>query len=112
MSSPHVLDEGVPGDVHPGAAVLLEPSHRSQPRFEAAVIALDAVVGVLIGAVPGGWQELLQHRRVRRRSIGDHLGGHDVGRADRPLEEPVGGTGVSTGGDDTSRTWPNWSMAR
>jgi hypothetical protein len=31
MSSAEVLDEGVPGDHNPGAAVLLEPAHRTQP---------------------------------------------------------------------------------
>jgi hypothetical protein len=32
--------------------VLLEPSHRSQPRLQPAVIRLDPVVGVLIGSMP------------------------------------------------------------
>jgi hypothetical protein len=63
--------QGVPGDHSPGAAVLLEPAHRSQPRFEAAVASLDAVVGVLLSAMPGCWQQLVQHRRVGRRSVGD-----------------------------------------
>jgi transposase len=44
----NVLDEGVPGDDDPGAAVLLEPTHRSQPRLQATVVSLDAVVGVLV----------------------------------------------------------------
>jgi hypothetical protein len=39
-----VLHKGVPGDHSPGAAVLLEPAHRPQPRFEVAVVSLDAVV--------------------------------------------------------------------
>jgi hypothetical protein len=33
VSAPNVLDEGVPGDDHSGAAVLLEPSHLSQRAF-------------------------------------------------------------------------------
>jgi hypothetical protein len=32
MATPQVLDEGVPGDHGLGAAVLLVPSHRTQPR--------------------------------------------------------------------------------
>ena len=41
VTPPKVLDERVPRDDHPGAAVLLEPSHRSQPRLQAAVVGLD-----------------------------------------------------------------------
>ncbi len=41
MPSPEVLDEGMPGDDYPGAAVLLQPTHRTQPRFQPAVISLD-----------------------------------------------------------------------
>jgi hypothetical protein len=55
--------QGVPGDHDPDAVVLLEPAHRTQPRFEAAVVALDAVVGVLLGAMPGRREQLAQHRR-------------------------------------------------
>jgi hypothetical protein len=32
--------KGVRGDHDPGAVVLLERAHRTQPRFEAAVVAL------------------------------------------------------------------------
>jgi hypothetical protein len=53
VSAADVLYERMPDDDHPGAAVLLEPSHRSQPRLEPAVVALNAVVGVPVGAVPG-----------------------------------------------------------
>jgi hypothetical protein len=42
----------MPGDHDSGAVVLLEPAHRSQPRLQPAVIALDPVVGIPIGAVP------------------------------------------------------------
>jgi hypothetical protein len=80
--------QGVPGDHDAGAAVLLEPAHRSQPRFEAAVVSLDAVVGVLLGAMPGHRQQLVQHRRVGRRSVGDDLDRDRRCRADGLLEEP------------------------
>src|SRR4029453_512868 len=48
----NVLDQGVAGDHDPGAAVLLEPAHRTQPRLETAVVALDPVAGIPIGAMP------------------------------------------------------------
>jgi hypothetical protein len=52
MPSAEVLDERVSGHNHPGATVLLEPTHRSQSCLQPAVIALDPVVGVPVGAVP------------------------------------------------------------
>src|SRR5918995_4783363 len=85
-----VLHEAMPNDDHPGATVLLEPAHRSQPRLEAAVVALDPVVGVAVGAVPRRWQQLVQYGRVHRRLIGGDLDGRDLGHADGPLEEPAG----------------------
>jgi hypothetical protein len=64
------------------------------------VICLDPVVGVSVGAVPCRWQQPLQHQRIHRRPVGDDLGGPDLGRADGPLEEPVGGRGISPSGDE------------
>jgi hypothetical protein len=66
----NVLDQRMPHKNHPGAAVLLEPSHRPQPCLQPAVITLDAVVGIPVGAMPRRWQQLLQHARVDRRLIG------------------------------------------
>jgi hypothetical protein len=40
---------------HPDGTILLEPAHRPQPRFQAAVVGLDPVVRVLLGAVPRCW---------------------------------------------------------
>jgi len=64
------------------------------------MVRLDSVVGVAVSAVPGCWQQLLQHSRVDRRLIGGDLDRHDLGRADGPLEEPVGSTGISAYGDE------------
>src|SRR4029450_8337601 len=100
VTSPKVLDERMPRHDHPGAVVLLESSHWSQPRLQAAVVSLDPVVGVLLSAMPCEWQQLLQYRWVHRRLIGGDLGGPDLGRADGPLEEPVGGRGISPSGDE------------
>jgi hypothetical protein len=93
----------VPGDDGPGAAVLLESAHGTQPRLEAAVVGLDTVVGVLIGAMPGRWQQRFQHRRVRRRLVSDDLDRRALGRADGPLEEAAGSSGVIVLVD---LTWP------
>jgi hypothetical protein len=38
VASPKILDEAMPSDDHPGAAVLLEPSQWSQPRLQAAMV--------------------------------------------------------------------------
>ena len=92
--------KGVPGDDHPGAAVLLEPSHWSQPRLQPAVIGLDPVVAVLLGAVPRRRQEFLLHGRVHRRLIGDNLDRRDLRGTDRSVEEPTGSLGVPAGGDE------------
>ena len=48
----------------------------------------------------GRRQQLLQHDRVGRRSVGDDLNGCDLGRADGPLEEPTGCLGVAPRGDE------------
>jgi hypothetical protein len=89
----------MPGDHDPGAAVLLEPAHRTQPRLQPAVVTLDVVVGIPIGAMPSRRQQLLEHRRVHRRMVGDDLNGRDLGRADGPLEETAGRPPVTLGGD-------------
>src|SRR6266508_4792774 len=47
-----VVDEAMPGDHDPGAAVLLAATHRPRPRRESAVVGLDAVVGVPVAAMP------------------------------------------------------------
>jgi hypothetical protein len=79
MSAPNVLDEGMPGDHDPGAAVLLEPPHRPKPRLQPAVVRLDLVVGVLVGSMPGHRRQLLEHARVHRRVVGDDLDRSDPG---------------------------------
>jgi len=53
VASSQILHEAMSGDHDPGAAVLLEPAHRPQPRCEATVVSLDAAIGVLLGAMPG-----------------------------------------------------------
>jgi len=100
VAASDILHEGMPGDDHPGTAVLLASAHRSQPRLQPAVVALDSVVGVLLGAVPRRWQQLLDQHQVGRCSVGDDLHGRDLRRADRPLEEPAGRPRVPPHGDE------------
>ena len=64
------------------------------------MVGLDPVVGVLLSAMPGRRQQLLQHDRVGRRLIRDHLDRSDLGRADGPLQEPPGGARVATRSDE------------
>src|SRR6266487_5582827 len=66
VSAPKVLHKGMPTHDDSGTAVLLEPTHRSQPRLRPAVVGLDTVVGVLLGPVPRCRHQLLQRDRVGR----------------------------------------------
>src|SRR5829696_9037542 len=100
VSAPKILHQGVSGDGHSGTAVLFETAHGTQSRLQPPVIALDPVVGVPISAVPGCWQQVLQHGRVDRRLIGGDLDGRDPGRVNGLVEEPTGGLGVSARGDE------------
>jgi hypothetical protein len=72
----------MPGEHDAGAAVLLEPSHRPEPCLQAAVIGLKSVVGVLLGAVPGRLEQVVQHRQVGQGAVSDNLDRSDLGRPD------------------------------
>src|SRR6266568_1306311 len=85
-----VLYQTMPGNHDPGATVLVEPAHRSQPRLEAAVVALDPVVGVLVGGVPGCWQQVLEHDRVCRCLVGSDLDGRHLRHLGGLSKEPGG----------------------
>jgi hypothetical protein len=102
----------MPGDDHPGTAVLLEAAHRSQPRRQPAVVALDAVVGVAVGTMPRRRQQLLQHGRVHRRLIGGDLGRAilvvPIARSKNRWAALVSRREATK----TSMTCPTWSMAR
>jgi hypothetical protein len=92
VATANVLNERVARDDDAGAAVLLQAPHRSQPRLQAAVVGLDTVVGIPIGAMPGRRDQLLDHQRVRRRSIGHDLHrprlGAPTADAPRPTTAP------------------------
>jgi hypothetical protein len=57
--------------------------------LQPAVVALDPVVGVLLGAMPRR-QQLLQDHQGRSAPDRHHLARHRPGRADGPLEESTG----------------------
>ena len=63
------------------------------------MVSLDPVVGVPLGAVPRRWEQLLQHHRIGRRSVGDDSDPLYLGRAEGPLEEPVSRHSVLPRGD-------------
>jgi hypothetical protein len=100
VSSPEVLDEGMPGDDHPGAVVLFEPAHRPQPRLQPAVICFDVVVAIPVSAMLSRWQQRAQHGRVHRRGVGDDLHRRRLRGADGVLEEPAGRRGIPSHGDE------------
>jgi hypothetical protein len=57
-------------------------------------------VGVTFDVVPRRRDQLIEHGRVHRRSVGDHLGGSHLQRGDRAAEEPPCRHRVAPGGDE------------
>jgi len=57
VAAAQVLDEGVPGD-GPQGAVAFQSAHRPQPGLEPAVVGFHPVVGVAVGDVRGGGDQL------------------------------------------------------
>ena len=51
------------------------------------MVSLNPVVGVPLGAMPSRWQQVLEHDRIGRGSVGDYLNGGHPRRADGLLEE-------------------------
>jgi hypothetical protein len=64
------------------------------------VIGLDPVVGVLLGAVPGRRQQVLQHDREGCRSVGSDLHCHHLGGVDGSFEAPPGCRSVALWRDE------------
>src|SRR6266508_4161038 len=82
VAAAEVLYEGVSRRDRSGAGVGLQAAHRPQPSFELAVVGLDPIVGVPVGAVPRGRHSFVEHPRVGRSLVGDHLGRPDLDRRD------------------------------
>jgi hypothetical protein len=73
VSSAQVLHECLAGGDRPSRAVAFESAHRAQPGFEPAVVSLDWIVRVLLDAVHGLRQQIIQHPWVARGPVGRDL---------------------------------------
>ncbi len=93
MAASRVLDESVAPDQGASRSSGLDAAHRSEPRLQASVIALDAVVCVLLGVMNSAGEHLVQGTGQRGRAIGG-----EVVRCSRLVqaasEEPPRGLGV------------------
>jgi DNA-binding CsgD family transcriptional regulator len=112
VAAADVLNECVSSGDHPGAGVGLQTAHRPQSSFQLAVVGFDAVVRVPLGAVPGSRSQLVEHPGVDRGLVGDDLDRRDLGRADRPVEEPASRFGDPPGGHENVDDLPERSIAR
>ena len=63
----------VPGANHLGRAEPFESTHRSQSGLEPTVIGFDGVVRVVLHDMARRGQQLIEHPRIRRSSVGAHL---------------------------------------
>jgi len=90
----------VSGDDCLCGAVGAQPSHRSEPVLELAVVGFHPVVGVAFDVVPRRRDQFIEHHRVHRRSVGDHLGGTHLQHDHRPPEEPPCRHGVAADADE------------
>jgi hypothetical protein len=60
---------------HPGRVVTFEAAHRTEPRLEPAMVALDPIVGVPLSVVEHGGHELIDDHPHRRGPVGHNFGG-------------------------------------
>ena len=88
VAAADVLDERVTADHDCCSPIAFEATHRSQAGLEPAVVALDAVVGVLLGVVARVGDQFLDHRDQRRGFVGDDLCGPRMGPERRFEEAP------------------------
>ena len=70
VAAPNVLHERVTADDHAGGVVAFEAAHRSEPRFEPAVVGFDPIVRVLLGVVErAGMSSSITARSAGARSV-------------------------------------------
>ena len=86
VAAAEILDEGMTGSQDPRGAVTLQAPHRPQPGFQPPVVCLDRVVRVLLNGVQRRGDQLIEHPRVDRGTVGRDLG-RDRAGAQRPGEE-------------------------
>ena len=73
VSAAEVLYEGVPGDDCLCGPIGSQSAHRSEPVFELTVIGFDRIVRVSFDVMPRRRDQVLEHARIDRRGVGDHL---------------------------------------
>jgi hypothetical protein len=64
------------------------------------VVSFDMVVGMPVGAMPGRWQQFLEHRWIHWCVVGGYLDWRDPHRADGALKELAGRGGVPPRGHE------------
>jgi hypothetical protein len=84
------------GNDHPGGAVSLQSSHRSQARLQTSMIGLEPVVRMDSGVMEGGREQLVEDAGIGPVPVGGDLGGLDPRAADRSFEGPTGRIGIPT----------------
>jgi hypothetical protein len=93
VAAAQILDERVSGGQYPRGPVVLQSAHRPQPGFQSAVVGLDRIVRVPLYGMQRRGDQLVQDPRISRGPVGGDLG-RDRTRAQRPDEEPPGGSQV------------------
>ena len=102
MTAVEILDQGVSRAGYPRWSAALQLAHGPQSRFQAAVVCLDRIVGVLLGDVTGDGQQLRLSRpgaaaqgrgrpcRVTGGQPAAQVGRILVGEDGQPVQLPVG----------------------
>lgn len=73
VAASEVVHEGMPGDNDGRCSVGAQAAHRPRPVCELAVVGFDPVVGVPLDVVARGWDQLVEHARVKDSGVGDDL---------------------------------------
>ena len=94
-----VLHQRMTAHDHSSAVVALESAHWSEPGFESAVVAFDAVVRVLLSVVKRGRDEAFDRSLQCRGPIGHDLDRFTM-RAECRAEEPSCCSEVASRGDE------------
>jgi hypothetical protein len=87
VTSAQVLYECLPDDNHPRAALAFEAAHRSPPGLEAAVIALNRIVGVPLHVMLRRPHPNFDHAYIGMGAVGDNLNRLGLGDSDRGVED-------------------------
>jgi hypothetical protein len=70
VAAADVLHERVPGGQDPRGPSAFQAAHRPRPGLQSAVISLHAIIGIALGDVQGGRDQLVQDPRVSRCPVG------------------------------------------